>query len=159
MSCDAAAAAAAFILFAQAGPGDVAHPVPAVAEAPASVASEPLFADIVKRAGMLRGEVQAYRQSLSGAADVRSLPHWDAFSDQIGQLADLDEKGHVLLVSRGVKDDLKCILHGISQDLPGKLAAVTAAKSGHDEDNALRDMDFLLRDNVEVITAPPQPAA
>jgi hypothetical protein len=43
--------------------------------------------------------------------------------------------------------------------LPGKLAAVAAAKTGHDQDNALRDMSFLLRDNVEVITAPPQPAA
>jgi len=40
-----------------------------------------------------------------------------------------------------------------------KLTAVQAAKTGKDEDLALRDMGFLLRDNVEVITAPPQPAA
>ena len=157
MSCDVAVAA--FLVFAQAGSADGVAPVPAVAEAPASVASEPLFADIVKRAGALRTEVQAYRQAVSGASDAKSLPDFAQFSDQIGQLAALDEKGHVLLVSRGVKDDLKCILHGISQDLPGKLAAVTAARSGHDEDVALRDMDYLLRDNVEVITAPPQPAA
>jgi hypothetical protein len=157
MSCDVAVAA--FLVFAQAGPANLAAPVPAVATAPQSVAGEPLFADIVQRAGALRSEVQAYRQGLSGASDARTLPDWAAFSDQIGQLAALDEKGHVLLVSRGVKDDLKCILHGISQDLPGKLAAVPAAKSGHDEENALRDMDFLLRDNVDVITAPPQPAA
>ena len=157
MSCDVAVAA--FLVFAQAGPAAVAAPVPAVAEAPPSVATEPMFADIVRRAGALRSQVQAYRQGLAGASDARTLPDWAAFSDQVGALAALDEKGHVLLVSRGVKDDLKCILHGISQDLPGKLAAVTAAKSGHDEDSALRDMDFLLRDNVEVITAPPQPAA
>ena len=59
----------------------------------------------------------------------------------------------------GAVDDLKCILHGISQDLGLKLAAVAGAKTGHDQDLALRDMGFLLRDNVEVITAPPQPAA
>jgi hypothetical protein len=34
-----------------------------------------------------------------------------------------------------------------------------AAKTGHDQDVALRDMAYLLNDNVEVITAPPQPAA
>ncbi len=62
-------------------------------------------------------------------------------------------------MARGAQDDLKCILHGISQDLSVKLAAVSAAKTGKDEDLALRDMSFLLRDNVEVITAPPQPAA
>ena len=157
MSCDVAVAA--FLAFAQAGPADVAQPVPAVADAPASVAAEPLFADIVKRAGALRAEVETYRQGLNGVTDARPLPDFAAFTDGITQLAALDEKGHVVLVSRGVKDDLKCILHGISQDLPGKLAAVTNAKTGHDEDVALRDMGFLLRDNVEVITAPPQPAA
>jgi hypothetical protein len=157
MSCDVAVAA--FIMFAQAGPATVAAPVPAVADVPQSVASEPLFADIVQRAGSLRTEVEAYRQGLNGVTDPRPLPDFAAFTDGITQLAALDEKGHVVLVARGVKDDLKCILHGISQDLPGKLAAVTTAKSGHDEDAALRDMDFLLRDNVEVITAPPQPAA
>jgi len=157
MSCDVAVAA--FLVFAQAGPADVAQPVPAVADAPVSVAGEPLFADIVKRAGVLRAEVETYRQGLNGATDPKPLPDFAAFTDGVTQLAALDEKGHVVLVGRGVKDDLKCILHGISQDLPGKLAAVTNAKSGHDEDAALRDMGFLLRDNVEVITAPPQPAA
>jgi hypothetical protein len=157
MSCDVAVAA--FLVFAQAGPADVAAPVPAVADAPQSVAGEPLFADIVRRAGALKAEVETYRQGLNGATDAKPLPDFSAFTDGITQLAALDEKGHVVLVARGVKDDLKCILHGISQDLPGKLAAVTAAKTGHDEDAALRDMGFLLRDNVEVITAPPQPAA
>src|SRR5579864_5934839 len=100
MSCDVAVAA--FLVFAQAGPADLAAPVPAVAAAPQSVAGEPLFADIVQRAGALRGEVQAYRRGLNGASEARTLPDWAAFSDQVGQLAALDEKGHVLLVSRGV---------------------------------------------------------
>jgi hypothetical protein len=123
------------------------------------VASEPLFADIVGRAGNLRGQVDAYRKSLAGASKAITLPAFSQFSESITELSLLDEKGHGVLVARGSKDDLKCILHGISQDLPAKLAAVAAAKTGHDQDTALRDMSFLLRDNVEVITAPPQPAA
>jgi hypothetical protein len=157
MSCDVAVAA--FLVFAQAGPADIGHTMPAVAEVPQSVAGEPLFADIVKRAGALKAEVAVYRQDLAGATDAKPLPGFAAFTDQVSQLAAQDEQGHVVLVARGVKDDLKCILHGISQDLPAKLAAVQAAKTGHDEDAALRDMSYLLNDNVEVITAPPQPAA
>lgn len=157
MSCDVAVAA--FLMFAQANPADAPAPMPAVSVAPPSVASEPLFKDIIGRAGRLRTEVQAYRAGEAGAADPIALPKFDAFQSDIGQLAALDQKGHEVLVARGTTDDLKCILHGISQDLPAKLAAVSAAKTGHDQDLALRDMDYLLRDNVEVITAPPQPAA
>ena len=87
------------------------------------------------------------------------LPRFDAFRAQVGELAGLDQQGHELLVKRGAVDDLKCILHGISQDLSVKLAAVAAAKTGHEQDLALRDMAYLLNDNVEVITAPPKPAA
>ena len=159
MSCDVALAA--FLVFTQAGPAAAAPPpMAAIADAaPASVAGEPLFADIVGRAGTLRGQVDAYRKSLAGASEAITLPAFGQFSESITELSLLDEKGHGVLVARGSKDDLKCILHGISQDLPGKLAAVAAAKTGHDQDNALRDMSYLLRDNVEVITAPPQPAA
>ena len=78
---------------------------------------------------------------------------------QRGELAALDMKGHVTLKDRGAVDDLKCILRGISQDLPEKLSAMSAAKTVKDLDMALRDMVYLLNDNVEVITAPPQPAA
>ena len=157
MSCDVAVAA--FLMFAQAGPADALRPIPAVAAAPPSVAGEPLFKDIIGRAGRLRGEVQAYRTQDAGATNVVVLPKFNAFQADIAQLAALDQKGHEVLVARGSSDDLKCILHGISQDLPTKLAAVADAKTAHDQDLALRDMDYLLRDNVEVITAPPQPAA
>jgi hypothetical protein len=157
MSCDVALAA--FLMFAQAGPGTPATIVPAVAQAPASVAAEPLFVDIVGRAGALKSQVDSYRKSLAGASEAITLPQFNAFSDAIGQLSALDQKGHEVLVARGATDDLKCILHGISQDLPAKLAAVVAAKTSHDQDVALRDMSYLLNDNVEVITAPPQPAA
>ena len=100
-----------------------------------------------------------FRKAVAGADHPMPLPGFDAFGAQIGQLAALDEQGHKLLLARGAPDDLKCILHGISQDLSVKLTAVSNAKTGKDEELALRDMSFLLRDNVEVITAPPQPAA
>ncbi len=91
------------------------------------------------------------------AADPAPLNGLDAFSARIAELSALDQQGHELLKARGSDGDLKCILHGISQDLPLKLAAVKDAKTGHDQDLALRDMAYLLNDNVEVITAPPTP--
>jgi hypothetical protein len=159
MSCDVALAA--FLVLAQAGPAAAAPPpMVAIADAtPASVAAEPLFSEIVGRAGSLKSQVDAYRKSLSGASEAITLPQFGQFSEAVTELSLLDEKGHGVLVARGSKDDLKCILHGISQDLPNKLAAVVAAKTGHEQDTALRDMSYLLNDNVEVITAPPQPAA
>lgn len=156
MSCDVAVAA--FLMFASAGPGAPAQTTYAVA-APTSVAGEPLFADIVRRAGHLKGQVETYRHALSPAPAPLELPHFDAFRAQVGELASLDQQGHELLKARGAVDDLKCILHGIAQDLAVKLAAVAAAKTGHEQDLALRDMAYLLNDNVEVITAPPKPAA
>jgi hypothetical protein len=156
MSCDVAVAA--YLMFASAGPGGASVQL-AVAAAPASVASEPLFRDIVGRAGRLKSEVESYRKGLTGAAGAVPLPRFDAFTDQIGQLAALDQQGHELLKARGTDGDLKCILHGISQDLALKLTAVQAAKTGHEQDVALREMAYLLNDNVEVITAPPAPAA
>jgi len=75
----------------------------------------------------------------------------------VGELAALDMKGHLELAQRGVDGDLKCILKGISQDLGVKLRDLGQAASGAAQDQALRDMAYLLNDNVEVITAPPAP--
>jgi hypothetical protein len=156
VSCDVALAA--FLMFASTGPGAPPQMTFAVA-APASVAHEPLFADIVRRAGRLKTQVESYRRDVAGASDARALRDFDGFSGRIGELAALDQKGHELLKARGAVDDLKCILHGISQDLAVKLTALSGARTGHDQDLALRDMAYLLNDNVEVITAPPKPAA
>ena len=155
MSCDAAAAA--FLMFAAAHPQAAPTLTIAVAQAPTPVAQEPLFRSIVGRAGALKGEVNGFRKTLGAAAQLMPLPHFDAFRAQVGELAALDQQGHELLKARGADGDLKCILHGISQDLPLKVAAVADAKTGHDEDLALRDLAYLLNDNVEVITAPPAP--
>ena len=156
MSCDVAAAA--FLLFTAAHPGAAPALTPAVAATPSPVAQEPLFRAIVGRAGALKGEVVAFRKVVGGTVQPVSLPHFDAFRTEVGALAVLDRQGHELLKARGTDGDLKCILRGISQDLPIKLAAVADAKTGHDEDLALRDLAYLLNDNVEVITAPPAPA-
>ena len=164
MSCDAVAFSA-MLWMASFNPGQAAGPAPAVLQQPAvpqSVAGEPLFLDIVKRAKQLKAETEAYRQALAKADSAGTAPklkRFDAFSTRIADLSALDMKGHVTLKERGAVDDLKCILRGISQDLPEKLAAVGAATTIKAQDLALRDMVYLLNDNVEVITAPPQPAA
>ena len=164
MSCDAVAFSA-MLWMASFSPGQATGPAPAVMQAPAipqSVAGEPLFIDIVKRAKQLKAQTEAYRAQLAKAdpaGAAATLKGFDGFSTRIGELSALDMKGHVALKERGAVDDLKCILRGISQDLPEKLSAVGAATTIKAQDLALRDMTYLLNDNVEVITAPPQPAA
>jgi hypothetical protein len=157
MSCDAAAAAA-FLFLASTSPGLAPPKSPPTVSAPMSpVASEPLFADIVRRAGRLKADTEAYRNTLAKSPTPLALPRFDSFEAAIKDLSDLDMKGHLELAARGTDGDLKCILKGISQDLPRKLADLTAATTGAAQDEALRDMAYLLNDNVEVITAPPAP--
>ena len=148
MSCDAIALSA-MLWLASASPDAVAPKTPAVAVAPAALAQEPLFADIVGRAGALKAQVEAWK-GVSGA-----LPGFDGFKGKLGELAALDMKANRLLAARGTDGDLKCILRGIAQDLPVRLAEVETAADTKARDNALREMGWLLRDNVEVITTPP----
>ena len=124
-----------------------AEPV-AVAGAPISVASEPLFADIVSRAGALKTVVEGWNGVLTD---------FDAFKIQAQELAALDMQAHLILKERGTDGDLKCILRGISEDIPLKVSAVEAAATDETRATALAELSYLLNDNVEVITAPPQP--
>lgn len=157
MSCDAVALAATLWL-ASTSAMPAAPDAPAAVQAPPSVAGEPLFADIVRRAARLRDETRAY-EAASLDAEAARLNGFSAFETEVAQLSDLDMQGHVVLLQRGVTDDLKCILKGISQDLPVKLKALEDAGDAKARHAALEDMFYLLRDNVEVITSPPQPAA
>ena len=143
MSC--AAAAALTIWLAAAGPADLSGP----GAAPPAVAQEPLFADIVRRAGRLKAEAESLRR------DGRPAPA--GFAPAIRDLSALDMQAHLVLRERGVDGDLKCILKGIAEDLPVKLSELQAASDQKSRDRALRDMAYLLNDNVEVLTAPPQP--
>ncbi|WP_292061653.1 hypothetical protein [Brevundimonas sp. UBA7664] len=131
---------------------------PVAAEAPVTVAGEPLFADIVARSGALKGVVQGWIEA--GAADqsgFASGADFAGFRTRAAELAALDMQGHVILKERGTDNDLKCILRGISEDIPLKVAALEAAASTAERRVALDELVYLLNDNVEVITAPPQP--
>jgi hypothetical protein len=133
---------------------------PVAANAPVSVASEPLFADIVARSGGLRGEVQGWLAAGAGdQADFFTSPAFSRFKSQASELAALDMQAHLILKERGTDNDLKCILRGISEDIPVKVGAVEAASSPAERRVALDELQYLLNDNVEVITAPPQPEA
>jgi len=133
---------------------------PAAVDAPVSVAGEPLFADIVARSGSLKAMVDAW--AIDGAADQAGFITGDVFSGfkaRAAELADLDMQGHIILRDRGTDGDLKCILRGIAEDIPKKVAALEAATTAPARADALSDLAYLLNDNVEVITAPPQPEA
>jgi hypothetical protein len=117
------------------------------------LAREPLYADIVHRASVLRSQVETYRKAAPAA--TAALPAFDGFKTAVAELSALDMKGHVDLAKRGTDGDLKCILKGISEDLSKKLAEVEQASTAEARGQALEDMFYLLRDNIEVITTPP----
>ena len=131
---------------------------PPVADAPVSDAGEPLFADIIARSGALKGVVQGWIEAgVVDQSDFAVGPAFAGFRTQAVELAALDMQGHVILKDRGTDGDLKCILRGISEDIPVKIAAVEAAATPAERRVALDELAYLLNDNVEVITAPPQP--
>lgn len=131
---------------------------PAPAAAPVSVAGEPLFADIVARSGALKGVVQGWIEAgVMNQADFATGPVFAGFKVEAAELAASDMQGHLILKERGTDGDLKCILRGISEDMPKKVAAVEAAATPAERRVALDELAYLLNDNVEVITAPPQP--
>lgn len=125
----------------------------AVPGAPISVAAEPLFMNIVGQASALKAIVDAWGPTGASPAD------FDAFKTRATALSALDMQGHLILRERGTDGDLKCILRGISEDIPVKIAAVDAAATPEARATALSELSYLLNDNVEVITSPPQPDA
>jgi hypothetical protein len=157
MSCDAISLSA-FLWLAAVSPAAASPSSPVALAAPTPVAGEPLFVDIVDRAGRLKAQSEAFAKvNLDG--QVSQLPGFSAYETAIAELSDLDMKGHVLLAARGTDGDLKCILKGISQDLPVKLKALEAAPDAKARLQAVKELTYLLRDNVEVITSPPAPPA
>ena len=133
--------------------------VPPAADAtPVSVAAEPLFADIVGRSTTLKAMVDGWiAGDASDRAEFWTAPTFVAFKGMATDLAELNMQGHVVLKDRGTDGDLKCILRGISEDMPKKVAAVETATSPAERRVALDELSYLLNDNVEVITSPPQP--
>ena len=117
------------------------------------VAGEPLFVDIVSRSQALKGVVDGWIETGFNAAAFAG------FRQDAEALAALDMQGHVTLRERNVDGDLKCILRGISEDLPGRLDAVQNAPDERERGVALSELSHLLDDNAAVILAPPQPAS
>lgn len=129
-----------------------------VASAPVSVASEPLFADIVTRSTALRNIVDLQiRSGLAERADFATSEQFALVRSGAVRLAELDMQGHLILQERGTDGDLKCILRGISEDLPRKIADIESASTPALRAVALTELSYLLDDNAAVITAPPQP--
>jgi len=122
---------------------------------PVTVAEEPLFVDIVARAGKLK--ITAEGWASMDLAVVLGGPDWTAFKADALALANRDMQGHLVLKERGVDGDLKCILRGISEDIPVRLTAFESAASPEERASALSELVHLFDDNVAVITAPPQP--
>jgi hypothetical protein len=121
------------------------------AEAP--VAGESLFQDIVSRSQTLKGVVDGWIETGFDAAAFAG------FRREAEALAALDMQGHVTLRERNVDGDLKCILRGIAEDMPGRLDAVQNAPDDGERGVALSELSHLLDDNAAVILAPPQPAS
>ncbi len=130
------------------------QPAPAL-----GVAAEPFYADIIDRASRLEARVEAMRSpAMKASATPVPLPGFASLKAEAQALAELDMQGHRDLAARGTDGDLKCILRGISEDMPGKIAAVEAAPTGAAQDLALDELRHLLIDNREVLKAPPAPA-
>jgi hypothetical protein len=122
---------------------------------PVVVAEEPLFLDIVARAEKLK--ITAEGWAAMDLAAVLGGPDWAGFKADALALANRDMQGHLVLKERGVDGDLKCILRGISEDIPVRLTAFEAAATPEERASALSELVHLFDDNVAVITAPPQP--
>ena len=131
---------------------------PPVADAPVSVADEPLFAEIVTRSRAMHGIVSTW--VAAGAADNAAFgasPEFELLQRGTALLAERDMQAHLVLKERGTDGDLKCILRGIAEDMPLKVEAVRTAATPAERRVAFDELVYLLDDNVEVITAPPQP--
>ena len=118
---------------------------------PTALASEPLYADIVRRAKGLNTRVKILQ---ANPAALGGLPD---FKRELEALAALDMQGHLDLKARNTDGDLKCILKGIAEDLPVRMGELEAATTDAERSTALKEMSYLLNDNVEVVSAPPGP--
>lgn len=128
-----------------------ASPAPKTPEPPpmaGAVLLEPMFADIVARATALKAQAEDLRTSGQAPGE--------AFSTAVAELAELDMAGQKKIREKGVDGDLACILRGIAEDLPVKLAAVQLAPDAAGRDTPLRELIYLLNDNVEVVVTPPE---
>jgi hypothetical protein len=121
-------------------------------KAVSAISREPFYAGIVTSAGRLERQTDAFaaKPTMALLGDAR----FTAYAQAIQALSDADMKGHLDLKARGTDNDLKCIMMGVSLDLPKKLDAIRAAKSDAELGMALGNMSALLSDNIDVIVTP-----
>lgn len=151
MSCGLALAAALLA----ADPGAVAL---APAAPPATLAEEPLYADIVARSRALKAVVDRWIAENAAAREgFAAGEDFAAFRHAAAELAERDMAGHRDLMARNTDGDLRCILRGLAEDLPRRVADLEAATDPRARAEALSELAYLLNDNVEVVTAPPRP--
>lgn len=153
MSCGLAVAAALLL-------SDPTATAVQPAPAPTTLAEEPLYADIVSRSRTLKAIVD--RWVADGAAADQSFAQRADFIDFRAaalQLSERDMAGHVDLRERGTDGDLRCILRGLSEDLPRRIETLAAAETPAARGDALSELAYLLNDNVEVVVSPPGPDA
>ncbi len=129
-----------------------ATPVFAAAATPdkSTISQEPFFAGLVTEAGRLKAKTETFKPTPA----LLSQPDFPAYAQAIRALSAGDQQGHKTLKTRGTDNDLKCILTGLSRDLPVKLTAIQAAKNDADMKTALTNMSELLSDNIDVIVTP-----
>jgi len=137
--------AALWALLAASAAADAQKPVSAIAK-------EPFYAGIVADAGRL--EQQTDRFAAKPSLALLGRTRFRTYAREIQALSDADMKGHLDLKARGSDNDLKCIMMGVSLDLPKKLDAIRAAKSDAELGTALGNMSALLSDNIDVIVTP-----
>lgn len=153
MSCGLAIAAALFAT----DPAAAAAAVPMAP--PQTLAAEPLYADIVARSRALKAVVDGWTASNAVAeAGFAQRADFQAFKVEAAALAERDMAGHIDLRDRNTDGDLRCILRGLAEDLPRRVADLEAATDARARAEALAELSYLLNDNVEVVIAPPQPA-
>jgi hypothetical protein len=117
-----------------------------------AISQEPFYANIVATAGKLEKQTDGF--AAKPTLSLLGQPRFAAYARNIQALSDADMKGHLDLKARGTDNDLKCIMMGVSRDLPKKLDAIRAAKSDAELGTALGNMSALLGDNIDVIVTP-----
>ncbi len=117
-----------------------------------AISHEPFYAGIVTTAGKLEHETDGF--AAKPALSLLGEKRFATYAQNIQALSDADMKGHLDLKARGTDNDLKCIMMGVSLDLPKKLDAIRAATSDAELGTALGNMSSLLSDNIDVIVTP-----
>lgn len=156
MTCNLALATALIFSATPTGVAEPAQTAIAASYAPLSLSQDSAFAALISEATRLKQVVDGWMAApiINDAAFLQSEAYL-SFKAQTENLAKADMEGHLTLKERGTDGDLTCILRGIAEDIPRRIANLEAATVGSVRYQALEELAYLLNDNAEVILAPP----